>query len=264
VIPDEAALLTETFRVHATFPSRGKSNAVVHETARLTWIDSGLETDTFNLVLGSRLDPGDVQPALAGVSAHFASVRRPFSWWVSPGDQPSDLEARLASGGLVAEEWGLAMACPIADIRQSPAGPALAIERVRDAASLGELARVNAENWTPPDPLIECYYGRAAESLLSENSPLRFFLGRRDGAAVAAVELAVAGPALGVYSLTTRPAHRGQGIGGSLLPPAVSSKRRRPPGGARCRGALPAAGLHRSRPNYGVQAHSQCPIRYIM
>jgi len=217
VIRDEAALLTETFRIHATFPSRGIAGAVIRESAGLTWIDSGLGTDTFNIVLGSRLAPEEVAPALGEVVAHFTSIDRPFSWWVSPGDQPSDLGARLAAEGLAAEEWELAMACRTADIRESLPIPGLMIERARDAAALGEFARINAENWSPPDPLVERYYRRAAESLLSEDSPLRFYLARRNGEAVAAVEVAVTGSAIGVFNLSARLEHRGSGIGAALL-----------------------------------------------
>ena len=102
--------------------------------------------------------------------------------------------------------------------RRHPREPhGVTIERVRDAAGLGEFARINAENWSPPDPLVVRYYGRAPDSLLSDDSPLRFYLARRTGEAVAAVEVAAAGSALAVFNLSTRLDHRGHGIGGALL-----------------------------------------------
>ena len=214
---DEAALLRETFRRHATFPSRGVDGATIRESSELTWVDSGLDTDTFNIVLGSRLSGDRVGSALEEVRAHFASAGRPYSWWVSPGDEPEDLAQRLASAGLVAEELELAMACRVADIRESHGVPGVAIERERDANALSEFARINAENWTPPDPLVEAYYVRAAERLLAVDSPLRFYVARHAGEPVSAVEIAVAGSALGVYNLSTRRDHRGRGLGSAIL-----------------------------------------------
>ena len=109
------------------------------------------------------------------------------------------------------------MACRTADILASPAVPGVTTARIRDAANLGDFARINAENWSPPDVLVERYYARAAESLLSEDSPLRFYLAWRNGEAVSAIEVAVAGSALGVFNLSTRLEHRGHGIGAALL-----------------------------------------------
>jgi ribosomal protein S18 acetylase RimI-like enzyme len=217
----EAALLAATFRVHATFPSRGVAGATVHESSELTWVDSGLDTDTFNVVLGSRLSGDRAGRAIEEVRTHFASVGRPFSWWVSPGDEPDDLAERLATAGLVAEEWELAMACRIADIPVNSSVRGLTIERARDEAALCEFARINAENWTPPEALVERCYRRAVGKLLATDSPLRFYVARSGGEPVAAVEVALAGAAVGVYNLSTRLPHRGVGIGGALLAHAL-------------------------------------------
>lgn len=243
---DEAALLEETFRLHATFPSRGVRGATVRDSSELTWIDSGLDTDTFNVVLGSRLLPTAVQPALEEVAAHFASVGRRFSWWASPGDEPEDLAERLGSAGLVAEEWELAMACRLADIPERPAAAGLVIERARDASALAQFARIEAENWTPPDRLVERYYARASGRLLTAASPLRFYVARRQGVPVAAVEITVAGSALGVYNLSTRREHRGQGIGEALLRRSLPDAAAQTPAMTAVLQAAPAAaGLYR-------------------
>jgi len=220
-VPDVVALARVNFRVHATFPSRGVAEATLRESRALTWIDSGLDTDTFSIVLGARLDPDEVAGAAEEVIAHFRSVRRPFSWWVCPGDAPEDLGERLIGAGLTSEEWELAMACPLDDLRRAPAVEGLVVGRVRRTEELAAFARINAENWTPPDPLVERYYARAAGRLLAADSPLRFYLARRVGREVAAVEIATSPGALGVYNLSTRREHRNAGIGGALLSAAL-------------------------------------------
>jgi len=224
---DVAALASENFRVHATFPSGGIPGALVRESQELTWVDSGLDTDTFNIVLGSRLGSENLAPALGEVVAHFDRVGRPFSWWVSPGDAPDDLAERLEARGLVSEEWELAMGCRLdPGLVPPPALPGLAIERATTPEALGEFARINAENWSPPDALVERYYGRAASRLVDVSSPLRFYVARLEGKPVAAVEIAFGGGVLGVYSLSTRLEHRNRGIGGALLWAAVRDRAR--------------------------------------
>ncbi|HYX22027.1 MAG TPA: GNAT family N-acetyltransferase, partial [Thermoanaerobaculia bacterium] len=241
-----AALALENFRVHATFPSRGIPAARIEESGALTWLDSGLDTDTFNLVLGARLDGESVPARAAEVVAHFAKVRRPFSWWVSPGDRPGDLGERLVAAGLALEERELAMSCPLDRLRPAARASALEIQRVATPEALAEFARVSAENWTPPDDRVERYYARAAGRLLETGAPLRFYLARREGTAVAAVEIAASAGTLGVYNLSTRLAHRNAGIGGALLRVALGEQRTETGASLAVLQAAPAAsGLYR-------------------
>lgn len=243
---DLAALARVNFRVHATFPSRGVPGATVRESRALTWIDSGLDTDTFSVVLGARLEPDEVDAAVHEVVEHFRSVGRPFSWWVSPGDEPADLGERLTAAGLAPEEWEVAMAGPLERLRETAPVDGLEVERIRDLESLGAFARINAENWTPPDALIERYYAREPDRLLAPESPLRFYLARRNGREVAAVEIVATPGAIGVYNLSTRREHRNLGIGGSLMSAALGDAARETGASMAVLQAAPAAaGLYR-------------------
>lgn len=246
VMRELAAAATENFRAHATFPSRGVAEALVRETPELTWVDSGLDTDTFNIVMGARLAAARVAGALRDVLAHFESAARPFSWWMAPGDQPPDLARYLVEGGLVKQEWELAMGRELdPGTVEAPAVPGLEIERAKTPEQLADFARINAENWTPPDPLVDWYYARAAGALLDEASPLRFYLARREGKAVAAVEIAARAETAGVYNLSTRREHRGAGIGGALLAAALEEAARAGARTAVLQAAPSASGLYR-------------------
>lgn len=214
----------DNFRVHATFPSRGVAEARIEESSALTWVDSGLAPDSFNVVLGARLDSGSVRGRAREIAAHFESVGRAFSWWVSPGDRPEDLGDRLAESGLASEERELAMACALERLRETARLAGLTIERARTPELLFEFARINAENWRPPDALVERYYARAAGHLLGPESPLRFYVARREGKPVAAVEIAQSAGTLGVYNLSTRREHRNAGIGAALLAAALKTE----------------------------------------
>src|SRR5262249_51162847 len=158
--------------------------------------------DTFNVVLGARLAPTEVLRALEEVLVHFDSVHRPFSWWVAPGDEPSDLAERLGFAGLVREEQELAMA---AQLRSAPLAVTpprgLRVERATTASRLSDFARINAENWTPPDANVERCYARSTVSVLAGDSPQRFFVALLEERPVAAVEVTTAGGVAGVYNL---------------------------------------------------------------
>ena len=143
--------------------------------------DAGFEVDTFNVVCAARLHGAGVAETVRRVAAGFGE--RPFSWWVAPGDEPGDLGSRLEAGGLVASE---SSARHVGAPRQGSSGihdhpPGLRLERVSSAAQLASFARVNAENWDPPDPAVETFFGRSAGDLLNRESPHRFYLALADG-----------------------------------------------------------------------------------
>ena len=113
------------------------------------------------------------------------------------------------------------MSARIADLREAHAPQGITISRVRDANSISHFARINAENWTPPDPLVERYFERAAGRLVGPGSPLRFYVARLDGEPVAGVEIALGGAGVGVFNLSTLRTHRRLGIGGALMTRAL-------------------------------------------
>ena len=209
---------TENFIVHGSWAARRMPGVLVESTPSLTMVDSGLSSDTFNLVCGARLRPIEVPETAHRIVEHFRSAARPFAWWVSPGDEPGDLAPRLRESGLEEQETELAMALSLADASSAPGLPE--VVEIREAATVGDIAafaRVNAENWDPPDAAVESFYGKASSSLLAGESPQKIFVARQDGKPVAAIELTMAGGVGGIYNLSTRRAHRRRGIGGALL-----------------------------------------------
>jgi GNAT superfamily N-acetyltransferase len=186
-------------------------------------VDSGLDSDTFNIVCAARLEESGLERTAQAVLGHFAVARRPFSWWVAPGDRPADLLRRLEGLGLERAESELAMALELDGLPGRPRASlgGLEIRRAGSRAELAEFARISAENWTPPDANVEIFYRRSADDLLRPDCPQRFFVARLEGVAVAAVEVTVAAGAAGVYNLSTRAAWRGRGIGSVLLETAL-------------------------------------------
>jgi GNAT superfamily N-acetyltransferase len=244
VAPLEAAAAAN-FVVHASWAASQSPEARVETGPELTVVDSGLEADTFNVVCAARLLPEDVDETARRVVRHFAEAGRPFSWWISPGDEPADLARRLEACGLEQAESELAMAAPIQALAAPPRVPGLRIARVDSPEGLASFARITAENWSPPDTVVEAYYRRAAPGLLSAASPQRFYLAQLDGAPVAAVELTVGAGVAGVYNLSTRASHRRRGVGAELLYAALSEAGRQGAASAVLQASASGASLYR-------------------
>ncbi|MEZ4586121.1 MAG: GNAT family N-acetyltransferase [Gemmatimonadales bacterium] len=183
-------------------------------TPELVLADCGFDCDTFNSVFRTRLAPDTARARAVEAIAWFEG--RPFSWWVAPGDRPADLGPMLESLGLVAAEGELAMACELALVSAGDRLGELEVSRVRTPEELELYAALLAALWEPPDQGVVRFYREGRSQLLGEGCPLRLYLGRWQGTPVATAELAVSESAVGLYNVSTRPDHRGRGIGSAI------------------------------------------------
>ncbi len=181
--------------------------------------DSGLPSDTFNIVCRTRLDPVDAPGRIAAALAHFAAADRPFSWWLSPGDQPRNLDRLLIDAGLAPAESETAMAADLTQLaaHDAPATPGIRVGRVRSADEIDRFAAVLAANWSPPDPSVVAFYRSASSVLLAPECPLRLYLAWEGDEPVGTAEATVGGGVAGLYNVGTVAAHRGRGIGSHLV-----------------------------------------------
>jgi ribosomal protein S18 acetylase RimI-like enzyme len=209
------AALEANFVTHASWILGRLEGARVEDSASYVLVDSGLATDTFNLVCRARLDAEDGAERARRAVAFFEDFGRPFSWWVGPIDEPERLGEILAGIGLVEAESETAMAVSLADLetRETPSG--LRIERASTAGHLADFGRVCAANWDPPDAEVERFYGSAA-AVLAPDSPIRLYVGYVGGEPVACSELCLGGGVAGLYGVSTLAAHRRRGYGNAL------------------------------------------------
>ena len=179
--------------------------------------DSGLPCDSFNFVCRARLSNGEMARRISGVVEHFATVGRPFSWWVGPTDEPVQLGAALLKAGFEAAESEVAMAAELSRLRSADLAPdGLRIERAVTPAQVRDFARVNAANWNPPDPMVLRFYDLATPLLLRPDCPLRLYVGYLGDEAVATAELTVCRRAVGLYNISTLVTRRRRGFGSAL------------------------------------------------
>lgn len=205
---------------HATWAATRTLGMRVLAEPRLVVVDSGLPCDTFNVICRARLTSRTAPPQIQTTLSFYASAHQPFSWWVGPADQPTDLGSYLIAAGLLRAETELAMAADLTALPGAPlVPPGLEIRRVRTEQELAHFAQIIG------DPYALRFYELTAPALLTPDAPQWFYLGYWDNQPVATAELTLGGGVVGLYSIITLEAYRRRGIGSALtLQPLLDAR----------------------------------------
>jgi ribosomal protein S18 acetylase RimI-like enzyme len=151
------------------------------------------------------------------------------SCWLPPGGGQQALESRFASRGFRGGDGpGVpAMWTETADLAASPLPPGVTIERVVTPEASDLMTRVAVDGFGAPrlyePPMADLFRPIATRPV----SPVRLFLARLDGRAVATALGAVSGETVGIYNVATLPEARGRGIGGAVTLAAILDARDR-------------------------------------
>jgi ribosomal protein S18 acetylase RimI-like enzyme len=197
----------------------------LYDTAELLWLATPIASPLCNGVFRAALTPDRIDATIDAVLARHAAMRSPLSWWVGPSTQPSDLAERLAGRGfrLVAEEPG--MAIDLTAFRPDATEPAgLDVVPVTNAITLREWVTVTGVGDRAYAEGCEAVY---APDCFAEASPVRLFLGRRQGVAVATSILFEGSCVASVQNVITHPAARRQGFGTAMTLAALRAARER-------------------------------------
>lgn len=204
----------------------------IHADPDATWGIAGYPDPFRSTVVSARFTAADADRRIREISAAFAARATGFLWWVAPFHTPADLGIRLLNAGLRFEGTAPAMAMDLEALpRDEARPPGLAIEPVRDEATLREFIGVLAlEMGTPEGSPNPAAHHHAAllrtipPALAGERIALRY-LGRLDGRAVATSRISIGGGVAGLYAVATLPDVRGRGIGRAMTLAALDAGR---------------------------------------
>jgi ribosomal protein S18 acetylase RimI-like enzyme len=188
----------------------------VSDTPELLLVDSGLASDTFNIVCRTRLEPSTVDRRIEETVASFGAERTPFAWWVGPACAPSNLGERLDRAGLQSSEVEIGMGFDISRLATFPAPRGLVVRQATTADDVATYARLLSRLSEPADESFNEYYRRAASTILGPGSPMRLYVGYLDGEPVAGSELYLEHGVAGVYGVATLPRARRLGVGTAM------------------------------------------------
>ena len=187
----------------------------------------GVPVPLFNHAYYARLaKEEDIDARIEAVVESFAEHEVPFMWTVGPFTQPSDLGARLESRGLSHADELPAMAVDLHALNEDVSFPSgLVVERVAETGMLRECIEVMRAGFELPELTSEVFFEAFSALGLGEDSPLRSYLGRLDGEAVAASSLLAAAGVGGIYNVATLPEARRQGLGAAVTLEALRDAR---------------------------------------
>ncbi len=191
--------------------------AEYHPGSELTWFLTGIPYLLFNGVLSARLPPDDLDRRITRALAPFATRKLPMFWMTGPSTQPTDLDQRLLAAGLCDAGTLVGMAADLATIHDNGAAPpALSIERVRDLATLQRWVDTFSAGFGYPPDVAHSFLTAFAALGVEARSPHAHYLGLVAGVPVATASAFLAAGVVGMYSVSTLPAWRRQGIGAAM------------------------------------------------
>ena len=138
-------------------------------------------------------------------------------WSVGPFSHPSDLGSHLETHSLAHVEEIPGMAVDLQALNEDIPFPAeLEIERVNNAEVLREYIEVARAGFEMPEFTNEGFFEVFTAVGLTEDSPLRNYVGRLGGEVVTTASLALAAGIGGIFNVATLPKARRQGLGAAM------------------------------------------------
>jgi GNAT superfamily N-acetyltransferase len=181
-------------------------------------IDSGLPSDTFNVIVARDLSTPDI--VLAEGVGPFMARRLPVALWY--WEDPADRESMgaLIDYGLTHAETHVAMAAELSQARPIASPPAgLTIRVVAGTDDLRRYGDVIADLFGDSNESrqVRIYYDQLSQHPLDRFPALHMYLGVIDEVVAATGCLFVGRDTIGIYDVVTRDEYRRRGIGAAMF-----------------------------------------------
>ncbi|KTD57738.1 GNAT family N-acetyltransferase [Legionella shakespearei] len=200
------------FNVYMTHFAQYSAEIELVRVPGFTLVHSGLANSSLNYVLDADFSSENAHQKIAEVTDYFTRKKSPFSWWISPLDQPEDLAAHLEHHGYKNTRNTFAMYLDLdAWDKPSPSQMKLDIVAATDEQTLKDFASVLACDGMA----FQICFARIA-AILTEDDPLEFYVGYINGTPVACASCCYFAQISGLYLLTTTPAERRKGYAKAL------------------------------------------------
>jgi len=210
-------LIDDNFNLHSLkIPGLTEGMKVIRLTS-LTYVDSGLSCDTFNIIHitnGNLLTEKEFSQAVN----HFRNKQFAFCIWVGHENLSSRVEAILKNGSVKQQNAEPGMILDLATYEPMPDAPLNHIKIAYTKQDVKDFADVVAANWTPPDENVRKYFEMTADHYLNPANRVLLAVYYHEDRPVSVIELFGSGEKdVGFYGLATLAAFRGKGIGSALM-----------------------------------------------
>lgn len=197
--------------VHMTYYAQYLDQVEFIRSPEFILVNSKLNDDTFNYVLDVHLDK-TIPEKIQAIKLKFLQEQQPFSWWISPGDQPANLAEYLQHANFENSENNIAMYLNLDNwVAHHPIPTHLKIVRATDEKTLRDFALILANDKTA----FEKYFSWIA-SVMTEEDPVEFYVGYvHDKPVTRGYVIYYAGVA-GLHMLSTVEDERNKGYGTAM------------------------------------------------
>ncbi|TNE55520.1 MAG: GNAT family N-acetyltransferase [Bacteroidetes bacterium] len=219
--PNVIHQLEHNFNLHACQLAGLTRGMYVYRTDAITFVDSGLSCDTFNIIHitdGVSLSRRELENVLD----HFHTNQREYCIWINEINLTSRVERMLQELSLSRQNEETGMRLDLRHYKESRNSGRDTVRIVDSRELLITYATVIAANWTPPDSNILKYFEKTASHYLDSRNPILLFLNYRDDIPASTLEFFPTDQeTAGIYGFSTLEAHRGTGSGSALLEAAL-------------------------------------------
>jgi len=218
MMSDELVLasIDENFNRHAWVIPSKTSGMKFFQQEKLSYVDSGLSCDTFNIL--HITDPTVSESELSKAVSYFKDKNLDFCIWVSSENQAGKTKLSLATLSLKEQNCEVGMTLDLANYKPIDHPQFDYIRVVTDHESLNDYATVIANHWNPADQHVISYYKETGDHYLDEQSRIVLCVYYHENVPVCTVEMfPTDNQIIGLYGLATLEKYRGHGIGTAMM-----------------------------------------------
>jgi GNAT superfamily N-acetyltransferase len=210
-------LISENFNQHSLRIPGQTSGMKVFHSESLTYVDSGLSCDTFNIIHilnGSTLSEAEMREVLE----YYHQKNYVYCIWISDENLTPQVKAIFKTLSLKEQNKEPGMVLDLISYRPAENPLHARAKQVTTPEQLAVYATSIAANWTPADQNVNEYFKRVADHILNPKNNIVLTAHYENGNPVSVIEMFPTDRAtIGLYGLATLAAYRGKGIGTALM-----------------------------------------------
>jgi ribosomal protein S18 acetylase RimI-like enzyme len=197
------------FMIASHFEGIDEVSVAIEEDA--SFVHSNIPDESFNYVFENHFKKDSANIRIKEIIEFFKQKNVPWTWWVSPGDTPDELECELSKFGFAKTEEYRGMFCDMSARNILLHLPNIDVKKVRTISQLRDFYTVHAsENF-------DNIWRKMSRKIFDDYSALEFYVGYADQKPVTAGLVVFHAGIAGIYSVATDQHERKKGYATALM-----------------------------------------------
>lgn len=172
---------------------------------------SDISDETFNYVFENHFSDDSVNVRIKHIAEFYKQKNVPWTWWVSPGDTPENLEQKLREAGFAKTEEYNGMYCDIGKRNMLSNMPKLECKRVHSILQLRDFYNIHASEH------FDQVWSKMSPKMFQDSSALEFYVGYVGAKPVTTGLVVFHAGIAGIYSIATDEQERKKGYATAMM-----------------------------------------------